>query len=75
MPLFDDILTLVPWLSPREASDALNDIESQFFEAHPEHLCGEEIFDMTAEELKALEKKQDEFIMMEFKASVYIRRQ
>ena len=35
---FEQIKALVPWLSPREASDALGEVEVQLFDQYPEYL-------------------------------------
>lgn len=58
---FDDIKALVPWLTPREASVALNDVESNLFENHPEYL------DLSEDEQNAI-------VVKEFKQSRYVQR-
>jgi hypothetical protein len=58
---FEKIKSIVPWMTPREASVALNDVEFSLFAAHPEYL------DLP-------EDQQNVIVIQEFLKSHYVRR-
>lgn len=61
MNFFETIKEIVPWMTPREASEKLNRFEVELFNRHPEYL-------------ELSEKSQNAIVIREFRKSPYAQR-